>query len=883
MSRPNAQSPSVLLVRYDQTDHFVGLEAALGRRGLRAVRDGVMVDESTAVVVVMDTTSTRARWALRQARKRGVPTILLMDGIVEYRNTFLNPALEPGFLESSPVDVIACAGENDRLRLKSLGNRAVATGLPRLERMERCVVSGESVLVATAKTPAFGDKEHELLVAALGRVRAELEAVGVPTIWRLTGGLETEIGVENDSRTLGDALSASRAVITTPSTVLVEAMLSGRPTALLHPFETPRWQEAAWILDGAVDRSEIRSLIEPSAERLVRQEASLAALFACDPSPTEALAALCDELAARPERAPVVVKRGRPRVLSLVACDHSPVGGVTVWSQRLARAMGDLDPGYDMRTLLIVCDPQHWDLDTLDEWIDDRTDVCMLDPGAEPWEAVETIRQAVDRIDPDVILPNSLDACYAVAMQRRAVGTRVVAIGHTDAAYYRRLMNAYPGCDAYVGVSGVVRDWLGTIARGAPLERIVYGVPVGDRPRAVRTEGPLRIAYVGRMIEQQKRIRDLLGVIDGLEHRGVAHEFHIVGDGFQLDQWRKSLAERTLVSGKVIVHGAKPASWVEAFWATVDVVTLVSEYEGTSITMLEAMGVGVVPVVTRIASGVGEWIEEGRNGLTAPVGEPDQIAAQIALLADNSELLSRMSHKAWESARGQSVAAMAEKYCSLFDAVRSTPPVAQGPTDVGLRLIEYQRWSAGSGRATVEAESWAAVRLKEAGYQRPGRDDEADAYIAGAGDSLSEIATRRDSGRGVVRVPHLLDVTVVDRMRELILGAVEAGRHRVAIYGTGRHTRRASRLFELDLPIVGFIDDAARKGDTLWGLPVVPLDRCESELRPDAVVISSDMWEDRMLERCAALRQAGVEIIPIYADPAFERARATEFQSLQRA
>ncbi len=874
MSLVNAQSPSVLLVRFDQTDHFAGVETALGRHGLRAVPEGAMVDESTAVVVVMDTTSTRARWALRQARERGVPTILLMDGIVEYRNSFLNPNLEPGFLEPSPVDVIACAGENDRMRLESLGNHAVATGLPRLEGIKRLGPGGEGVLVCTAKTPAFGDEEYKRLVVGLQRVRAELEALGVPAIWRLTGGLESEIEVENDGRTLGDALIACRAVITTPSTVLVEAMLSGRPTALLHPFESARWQEAAWILDGLVDRSEVRSLIEPSAERMTQQEAALAALHASDLSPSEALAKLCDELAVRPDRAPVVVEKNRPRVLSMVACDHSPVGGVTVWSQRLARAFDEQDLGYDMRTLLIVCAPQKWDLDALEEWIDEHTDVCMLDPGAEPWEAVETIRKAVDRFDPDIILPNYLDACYAVAMQRRVGGSHVVAIGHTDAAYYHRLMNAYPRCDAYVAVSGAVEDWLATIASGAPLERIVYGVPVGERPRAITTEGPLRIAYVGRMTEQQKRISDLLDVIDGLESRGVAYEFHVVGDGFQLEQWQQLLAERTLVSGKVTVHGAKPAAWVEAFWPTVDVVTLVSDYEGTSITMLEAMAVGVVPVVTRIASGVGEWIEEEHNGLTAPVGKPDQIAAQIARLAGNPEMLSRMSREAWASARGQNIAVMAEQYRRLFDAVRSSPPAPQAPTDVGLRLIEYQRWSAGSGTTTSEAESWAAVRLKEAGYKQLGSGADADACIAGPGDSPAENAMRRTSGQGVVRLPHLLDLTVVDRMSELILAAVESGRRRVAIYGTGQHTRRASRLFELDLPIVGFIDDAAGVGATLWGLPVVPLDRCESDLRPDVVVISSDMWEDRMLERCGPLGDAGVEIIPIYANPAFERACA---------
>ena len=42
---------------------------------------------------------------------------------------------------------------------------------------------------------------------------------------------------------------------------------------------------------------------------------------------------------------------GRPRVVSLVRCGDSPVGGVTTWSLRLAQAFAQKDLGYDVRTL----------------------------------------------------------------------------------------------------------------------------------------------------------------------------------------------------------------------------------------------------------------------------------------------------------------------------------------------------------------------------------------------------------------------------------------------------------------------------------------------------------------------------------------------------
>ena len=100
------------------------------------------------------------------------------------------------------------------------------------------------VLVSTAWQPAFSDEERQRLVSALVVVRSRLEALGIPARWRLTGGLELEVGVRLDTAPLPESLAAASAVITPPSTLLVEAMRAGRPTALLHPFDAPCWPRA---------------------------------------------------------------------------------------------------------------------------------------------------------------------------------------------------------------------------------------------------------------------------------------------------------------------------------------------------------------------------------------------------------------------------------------------------------------------------------------------------------------------------------------------------------------------------------------------------------------------------------------------------------------
>lgn len=51
---------------------------------------------------------------------------------------------------------------------------------------------------------------------------------------------------------------------------------------------------------------------------------------------------------------------------------------------------------------------------------------------------------------------------------------------------------------------------------------------------------------------------------------------------------------------------------MDAFWKGQDVFVNVSEYEGTSLSMLEAMGYGCVPVVTDV-SGAREFIAQEKT------------------------------------------------------------------------------------------------------------------------------------------------------------------------------------------------------------------------------------------------------------------------------
>ncbi|MGE3107683.1 MAG: hypothetical protein AB7G11_02045 [Phycisphaerales bacterium] len=257
-----------------ETDHLAGVESALTAAGVSVARLEPRVQtprltDATRVVIVPNAESSVCRYLIREARRIDAASILLMDGIVEWRNTFLNPRSGPGFLRPAPVDLIACAGDTDANLLQAMGNDARPTGLPRLARFAHLwsesrgaavsIATPRTLLIATARCAVFNHAEHARLIEALRSLHAAARDAGIRTHWRV-GPLAAELGVANDSRALIDLLQDCDAVATTPSTLLVESMLASKRVGVIHPHPTPLWQPAAALFCGPHDESRRQSI-----------------------------------------------------------------------------------------------------------------------------------------------------------------------------------------------------------------------------------------------------------------------------------------------------------------------------------------------------------------------------------------------------------------------------------------------------------------------------------------------------------------------------------------------------------------------------------------------------------------------------------------------
>ena len=260
--------------------------------------------KDAAMIVTHDTYFDPGRSLVREAVAAGIPTLILADGILEYRNTWEHPQISPGAI-FQPVlgHKIACLGRSQARYLESWDNagKCEVVGSPRLDRyyelQRRQKRSDEPfrLLVMTALTPYFTEGQHHQVRTALLDLKeflGEQQTIGgfgIETVWRLTKGLDKEIGIASTratmdftGRELAEMLQAVDAVITTPSTGMLEAMLLGLPVAVLDYGNSPLYVQPAWRISAKAQLSEVlMELLHPPEPKMLFQDTTLHDALEC--------------------------------------------------------------------------------------------------------------------------------------------------------------------------------------------------------------------------------------------------------------------------------------------------------------------------------------------------------------------------------------------------------------------------------------------------------------------------------------------------------------------------------------------------------------------------------------------------------------------------
>ncbi len=501
------------------------------------------------------------------------------------------------------------------------------------------------------------------------------------------------------------------------------------------------------------------------------------------------------------------------------------VSGVTTWVRTLTRVLAEA--GCETTVIVHSTPPGH---EATAPAIDrraktlDATHAGIVGSDAFDYDAAarvydQTANELLSRCDRvcgiSSIHADVTSLLIGVALAR-PTQTRVVAWAQADNRYDVRVCEW--GQDALAAFAGVSRTLASQIrscvAEPAAMVRwIPNAVGLPDRPVPRRSEGPIRLLYVGRLEHHQKRCMSLVAMSRNLSLMGVDHELTVVGDGPAGDAMRDAAHGME----RVRFAGVLGAGDLGRLYPTADALVLPSRYEGLSLSMLEAMAHARPVVCARMDSGITDAIRHGDSGIVAPVGpDADEAETGLALaramsLAGRRQLADMGMRARLAVERDFSIPVFAERVTAFIDGSFDSPPPTWEP-DRPARFSDYaERFGSGSAPPNATA------------------------MVRGA---LAPLVGER-----------------------------------LVVHGTGAHTRQLWPAFAPFMrTIVAFADDdPARWGGEFMGRPVIAPEAARAH-GATHVIISSWLHEGAIWDRRGVYESRGIGVSRIYARAALEAA-----------
>jgi glycosyltransferase involved in cell wall biosynthesis len=259
----------------------------------------------------------------------------------------------------------------------------------------------------------------------------------------------------------------------------------------------------------------------------------------------------------------------------------------------------DADAGLDSR-FTIFWEPFH------EGW--PRTRFLDLNIHESIGSARRRFRQAHPGFSPDIALYHTLWGWPYFADIDAAA--RRVAYLHSD----------YPGLtgllqdrlfhvDGVVAVSQPLLDRVRSIRPDLPAHRClqVHATihppkrPPRQRQHPVGPDHPLVVGYCGRVVREQKRVDRWPEWVRKMREARIPFRFEILGEGPDSIGLFQSLEE--VAPGLCHGHGRLTG---DEYWNVIagwDALAFVSDYEGTPLSLLEGMSMGVIPIHPHLGSG----------------------------------------------------------------------------------------------------------------------------------------------------------------------------------------------------------------------------------------------------------------------------------------
>ena len=151
-----------------------------------------------------------------------------------------------------------------------------------------------------------------------------------------------------------------------------------------------------------------------------------------------------------------------------------------------------------------------------------------------------------------------------------------------------------------------------------------------------------KLIFAATWIER-KGTQDLVAAFSQLAEKHPALSITVLGGGVSDDAIKRSFPDR--LQPRISSCYAKDDREAAQLFADADVFVLPSLFEGTPLTLIEAMASGL-PIVTTGICGMKDIIRNGENGLLVPTRSPESIVDAIDRLLRSAEMRTRLGRAA---------------------------------------------------------------------------------------------------------------------------------------------------------------------------------------------------------------------------------------------
>lgn len=381
--------------------------------------------------------------------------------------------------------------------------------------------------------------------------------------------------------------------------------------------------------------------------------------------------------------------------MHLLIGSSSPLGrgaGINAYVEELSAALRQLG-----HRVSIACP-----VDERMEWQTESTPgICPTDPETDALKSARELLAYIGKESVDGVINNDNPVLQNVLPY---IHCPAIVVGHmADFTLGPLVAHNHAWADYVVAISNDMYERFVVDYKVDPMKCVIVHNGVSDRrdtqPQfAKRAGAPLKVVFCGGFTRPKGADLIQESLLSSRRHwEGI--ELHWFG---RMSARQMDALQRT---GVVRCHGQVPRSEFIESLAQADVLLLPSRVEGCPMVMLEAMSLGVVPIVSNGVGAMRWLIESGRDGVVIPLSVwPENSAHCLSYLKDNPEV--RQSMRAAVTRRfsaNYQIRDVALRFISLLEkprvsrngAKRTTTSIVSWHRPPKPRFLDRLRWRFG--------------------------------------------------------------------------------------------------------------------------------------------------------------------------------------------